>query len=171
MKETLSIRHLTTDYSIKQFWRRKRQYEKEDIFPGNTREEIEDRAYFLSDDYYDQIMNLYRIPQGGGSGLKFVFFYLNDDYIGFSMYKIYTEEDGKAFILDYCIDKNVRNIGLGHKVWQSFETLLKTEGATYFALNTFGERRERFWKSIGFIQSDTKEELQPLYYKDADGVL
>lgn len=130
------FREMDTVEEINEFWQKKRQYELEDVFPnlakkGNALKETVD--WFQSDEYYDIIMDLHEHAQPGGQTLKFVFIFDEQiNYLGFSMYKIYTEEDGKAFILDFCIEKQYRDQGLGSHVSQEFEQYLMNEGAKYF---------------------------------------
>jgi len=149
------IKKLTTEDEIAKWWEKKREFDKYDLFPnaeldeGETLDELIE--WFSSPTYFDTIMSLHKSHAPGGSALQFVFF-LDDDgeYLGFAHYKIYTEEDGKAVILDYCIDKTQRNNGVGATAFRELENILCAEGATYVAINTSNSNNRRFWLRQGF---------------------
>jgi len=170
MAQKYYFKKMTTATEIEEFWKQKRKYEKLDIFPNvkETGKELEELIHwFQSEEYYNRIMDLHRNVQQNGSGLHFVFIYDNkNEYIGFIMYKIYTQEDGKCFILDFSIDSKHRNKKVGTQVVAAFESLVKeNEGATYFALNTSNDNNKRFWKRQGFYPSEVDEYGEILYLK------
>lgn len=107
------FKELQSKSEISQFCEKKRQYEESDIFPnlpesGAELEEIVE--WFRSSEYYELIMDLHNSPTEEDSRLEFVFIYNNQqEYIGFTTYKIYFSEDSKAFVLDFCIDKPFSN--------------------------------------------------------------
>lgn len=147
------FRELDTSEEIEQFWEYKRLYEKNDIFPyiHQTEEALaETVGWFQSQEYYETIMHLHQEPLDGNSRLEFVFFYLDDKYLGFLSYKIYHAEDGKAFILDFSIAEPYRNKGLGSQVVSGLQDYLKKKKATYLALNTSNQRNQKFWIKQGF---------------------
>lgn len=170
MCKKIIIKKLETDEEIAEFWKVKRAYEENDIFPHlaedeKTKKEI--MAWFCSSEYYEIIMSLHKKDTAGGSTLQFVFFYNEkNQYLGFCMYKIYTKEDGKAFILDFCIDKKVRNRGVGKMVVSYLEHYLKREGATYCALNTSNSNNRRFWLSQGYVFKETDNHGEKVYVKN-----
>lgn len=166
----ITIKKLTDPNDIQLFWAQKRAYEERDIFPdlvetGAERQEIID--WFKSQEYYDLIMELHHKPHGGGSPLAFVFFMKeNQEQMGFAMYKIYTQEDGKGFILDFCIQPDQRNRGIGALAFQALESHMREEGAIYTALNASNERNARFWQQIGFLpEADPDEHGEIVYVK------
>ena len=170
MVEKYTFKKLTTEYEISEFWNKKREYETNDIFPNvkETGKDLEELIqWFESKEYYDIIMNLHNNFPEGGSGLQFVFIYENiDTYIGFIMYKIYTQEDGKCFILDFSIDSKYRNKGIGSQVVEAFENFVKAyEGATYFVLNTSNENNRRFWMKQDYLSSEIDDNGEVLYFK------
>ena len=82
------------------------------------------------------------------------------------MYKIYNQEDGKCFILDFSIDSKYRSKGIGSQVVNAFESLVKAnEGATYFVLNTSNENNERFWMKQRYYPSEIDDNGEVLYIK------
>lgn len=149
---------------ISEFWRKKQEYEERDIFPTLSAEEI---SKFDSNEYYDNIMELHHKPQAEGSALQFIFIYDESDYIGFTMYKTYLYEDGKTFILDYCIEPDCRNKGIGSKALKELEDYLKEEGSTYIELNSgdLGEPNSRFWLRQGFIPAGRDDQGVMIYVK------
>lgn len=163
---TMTFKKMVNPDEIAEFWRRKQKYHDRDIFPSLSEEDI---RYFNSKKYYDIIMDLHQTPKNGSVGLQFVFFYQDLTYLGFTMYKIYPQEDGKAFILDYCIEPSYRNQGLGSQVFQELERLLTSEGALFVELNS-GEPSEpdgRFWVKQGFIPKERDEDGVMLYLKSS----
>lgn len=159
------IKKMTTEAEIEAFWKKRKEYEERDIFPNLTADEIE---WFQSEEYYDIIMTLQQQPKGARAGLQFAFFYNKSDYLGFTMYKIYTHEDGKTMILDYCIEPAYRNQGLGARVFKKLEKQLTNEGSRYITLNSGDESEpaSRFWESQGFVPSERDEYGVMLYVKN-----
>ena len=154
---------MKTPEEVALFWQKKRAYDQADLFPHLDEE---DRAYFSGSEYYDAIMDLHQNATSGGRTLEFVFFYdEKDEYLGFAMYKIYTNEDGKAIILEFCIDKPFRNRGIGTMVSQALEKLLAGEGATYFALNASNADNRRFWQRNGYVADEPDEWGEMVYVK------
>ncbi|KAF1300812.1 GNAT family N-acetyltransferase [Enterococcus sp. JM9B] len=167
------IKKLSTAEEIKQFWKKKREYERKDVFPNleESGEELQEIInWFNSQEYYDIIMGLSSEAKGGGDPLQFVFFYdEKQNYLGFTMYKIYIQEDGKAFILDYCIAPSFRNKGIGKLVFKKLEELLYLEGGKYVALNASNKNNRRFWQQNGFEATVLDENDELVYVKRAIG--
>lgn len=158
----ITIKKLITPEDISKFWEKLKIHQQQDVFKDL---DAADQEYFSGPDYYDAIMNLHQNPLPGAYLLEFVFFYEEGTYIGFSMYKIYNLEDGKAFILEFGIDKPFRNRGVGRTVVQIFEAFLKSQGAAYFALNTSNENNLRFWQRLGFVPDKEDEWGSMIYVK------
>ncbi|MEY8303515.1 GNAT family N-acetyltransferase [Anaerosalibacter bizertensis] len=93
------------------------------------------------------------------------FFLKNKEYVGFAAYVIYHSEDGKCFIVEYCIEPKWRNQGLGTKFFQLIERKTLKNGASYFELNFSNEDNIRFWKSNGFIYAYKDEYGSEVYAK------
>ncbi|MGX6977889.1 GNAT family N-acetyltransferase [Vagococcus elongatus] len=163
------FRKMNTVEEVNDFWQKKRHYEREDIFPNLEEKDDELQeiiAWFQSEEYYEIIMDLHQHAQAGGQTLSFVFMFdEQNNYLGFTMYKIYTEEDGKAFILDFCIEKDYRNKGIGSIVVRELEKFLKREGASYIALNTSNKKNLNFWEKNGFSKFATDEFGKMVYTK------
>ena len=163
MNNNFIIHEVKTNEELALFWEKRNAYMREDIIPnctlGNpiTKEEED---WFFSQDYIDHIMRLYfrEIDK-----LYIVFFMKDEVKIGFSIYVTYHSEDGKCFIIDFCIDANFRNQGLGSECFNLLKNQELQKGAAYFALNLSNEKNERFWKSLGFVKSDNDEYNNPIY--------
>lgn len=97
--------------------------------------------------------------------LRVVFLQKEGQYAGFIVYVTYHSEDGKCFILEYCIDRTRRGKGLGAAFFQAFEERMRLEGATYIALNTSNAHNRRFWLAQGFAVGDADEYGNPVYTK------
>lgn len=171
MCKKIYLKKMETPAEIEEFWIKKKDYEKQDIFPNleEKNDELKEIVeWFESKEYYNVIMRLhYDIPKNG-SGLQFAFF-LNKDmkYIGFIMYKIYTQEDGKCFVLDFCIKNEYRNQGLGTQVIDFFEKYVyENEEAIYIALNASNDSNARFWKRVGFSSEEVDEYGEVIFRKN-----
>ena len=161
--DMIKFKKMKTPEEVELFWLKKREYDQKDLFPHLDEEA---REYFSGSKYYDAIMDLHQNAAPGGRTLELVFFYdKQDTYLGFAIYKIYTNEDGKAIILEFCIDHPFRNRGLGTKINQEFEKLLESEGATYFTLNTSNDNNRRFWERNGYVMDKPDEWGEMVYVK------
>lgn len=146
------------------FWKKRDQYMKDDIIPNCTLGkplDEEDKEWFFSKEYKDHIMNLF---YRNNDPLKIFFFKKNDEYVGFCIFVTYHSEDGKCFIVDYCIDSNHRNQGLGKKFFYLFKDCAISEGAKYFALNLSNDNNRRFWESLIFKKGCTDERGNYIYF-------
>jgi len=164
---TITIKKMTSPQEIDLFWQKKREYEQKDIYPNmelepdETLEEV--KGFFESQEYYDIIMDRHK-----NSGMQFAFFYKDEEYLGFTCYIIYTKEDGKAVVLDFCIDEPFRNHGLGAKTYAVLAKTLKEEGGTYAALNTSNSNNRRFWENLGFQERGVDEWGEQFFVKKID---
>lgn len=76
---------------------------------------------------------------------------------------IYTSEDGKCFIMEYCVYPEYRGKGMGRECADVLLDWARANGALYAELNYGGnDRRLRFWKSVGFIENGVDEWGEPL---------
>lgn len=170
MENQFCIKKMVTPEEIEAFWLVKKEYDRQDIFPNleEEGEELEEIIqWFESEDYYNTIMDLHENFIGIGSELQFAFF-LDDtgEYIGFIMYKIYTHEDGKCFICDFCIKKDYRNKRIGTHVIKFFEEYVQqNESVKYFELNASNKDNARFWKRMEYVESETDEYGVVVYRK------
>ena len=157
MNKQITIREAVTENDVALFWEQLHTYHKRDIFCAPNDEDLE---YFLGSEYHDHMMMVHRRKQNPA---YFLFFQRNGKDIGFAMPVIFTSEDGKCFIMEFCVFPEFRGNGTGKECAKALLCWAKEHGALYAELN-YGsnERRLRFWKSIGFIENGVDEWGEPL---------
>ena len=157
MEKTITIREVISEKDIAAFWERLHIYHRRDIFTGSDTDELE---YFLGPEYHDHMMKLCRRPQ---DRCFFLFFQQNGQDVGFAMPVIYTSEDGKCFIMEYCVYPEFRGNGTGKECAKVLLDWAKERGALYAELNHgSNERRRHFWETIGFVENGADEWGEPL---------
>ena len=93
----------------------------------------------------------------------YLFFERDGADIGFAMPVIFTSEDGKCFLTDFCVFPEFRGGGTGTQCAQALLRWAKERGAQYAELNYGGDaRRKRFWSRIGFLPNGRDEWGEPL---------
>lgn len=153
----IKIREAVTETAVAVFWEQLRIYYKRDIFPDP---EDEDREYFLSDtEYRPQIQKIHDRQQ---DKCYYLFFHRDGQDIGFAMPVIYTTEDGKCFIMEYCVCPEFRGNGAGRACARVLLDWAEENGARYAELNCGSDKRRRFWRSVGFIENGADEWGEPL---------
>ena len=76
---------------------------------------------------------------------------------------IYTSEDGKCFIMDFCVYPEFRGNGMGKECARALLKWAEKNGAFYAELNySDNVRRKHFWQSIGFVQNGSDQWGDPL---------
>lgn len=157
MEIQIIIHEAITENEIATFWEQLQAYYKRDIFPDADDKNLH---YFLGRDYYDHVMNIHNRPL---DRCFFLFFCRNGQNIGFAMPVIFTTEDGKCFIMEYCIYPEFRGSGAGTKCAVALLNWAKEHGALYAELNYGGDtRRQHFWRRVGFIENGVDEWGDPL---------
>ncbi len=152
MENQITIREAITENDVAIFWEQLHAYHKRDIFPDSDNEGLE---YFLSSAYHDHMMKIHDRPQ---DRCFFLFFRRNGQDIGFTMPVIYTTEDGKCFIMEFCVYPEFRGNGTGKECARVLLNWAREHGALYAELNHgSGERRRHFWESVGFIENGADE--------------
>lgn len=153
----VTVRPVRTVEEYAAFWNAKYEFFHRDIFPncdiGSPLAE-EDREYFLSQEYRDRIKALCSRETDRAFAM---FFEQDGNRIGFCLYCTYLSEDGKCFILDFCVFPEYRRRGLGKRCFEALIALEGTRGAKYYELNTHSVRSMRFWESVGFHQNGLDE--------------
>ncbi len=153
----ITVREAVSQTDIAAFWQQLHAYHKRDIFSASEREELE---YFLGFEYHDHMMKLYRRQQ---DRCFFLFFRQNGQDIGFAMPVIFTSEDGKCFILEYCVYPEFRGNGTGRECAKALLDWAKEHGALYAELNHGrSARRRHFWETVGFLENGADEWGEPL---------
>ena len=157
MENQITIREAVTENDVAVFWEQLHTYHKRDIFPDPDSEDLE---YFLGSEYYDHMMKIHSRPQ---DRCYFLFFHRDGQDIGFAMPVIYSTENGKCFIMEYCVYPEFRGNGTGKECAKVLLDWAKKHGALYAELNHGNnERRRHFWKSVGFIENGADEWGEPL---------
>lgn len=158
MKNQIIIREAISEADTAAFWEQLHSYHKRDIFPDP---EDENLKHFLSDtEYRVQIEHVHNRLQ---DRCYYLFFERNGQDIGFALPAIFTSEDGKCFILEFCIFPDFRGGGTGRECAAVLLEWAQEHGARYAELNYGGdERRLRFWKRVGFVENGVDEWGEPL---------
>lgn len=144
MDQTIIVRDAVTDSDTAHFFTELHAYHRRDIFPAA--EQGEDLAYFLSEPYLAQLKALHGRKT---DRLHFLFFERGEREIGFAMPAIYETEDGKCFIMEFCVYPEFRG-GTGHACGEALLDWAQARGAQYFELNCGTSQRQRFWGRLGF---------------------
>ena len=157
MENQITIREAITETDVTAFWEQLHIYHKRDIFPEPASEDLE---YFLGSEYCDHIMKIHSRPQ---DRCYYLFFYRDGQDIGFAMPVIFTSEDGKCFIMEYCVYPEFRGNGTGKECAKVLLNWAEENGALYAELNHgSNERRQHFWESVGFVENGADEWGEPL---------
>jgi len=157
MENQITIREAITETDVTAFWEQLHTYHKRDIFPNPENEDLE---YFLGSEYHDHMMNIHSRPQ---DRCYFLFFHRDGQDIGFAIPVIYDTEDGKCFIMEFCVFPEFRGHGTGKTCARLLLNWAKERGALYAELNYGGDpRRERFWQRVGFQKNGADEWGEPL---------
>ena len=152
MENQITIREAITETDVAVFWEQLHIYHKRDIFPDPDSEDLE---YFLGSEYYDHMMKIYDRPQ---DHCFFLFFHRDGQDIGFAMPVIFTTEDGKCFIMEFCVYPEFRGNGTGKECARVLLDWAKEHGALYAELNHgSNERWRHFWETVGFIENGADE--------------
>ena len=157
MENQITIREAVTEKDVELFWEQLHLYHRRDIFQNPDGEELE---YFLGQEYREHMMKLFHRQQ---VRCYFLFFWRGGQDIGFAMPVIYHSEDGKCFIMEYCVYPEFRGNGTGKECARILLDWAAEKGALYAELNYGGdERRQRFWRGLGFIENGADEWGEPL---------
>lgn len=158
MEKQITIREAVSQQDVSAFWEQLRAYHERDIFPDPA---DEDREYFLNDmEYRTHMQRLHDRPH---DRCYYLFFDSDGQDIGFAMPVIYDTEDGKCFLMEFCVFPEFRGNGTGKRCAEVFLEWAKAHGAVYTELNYGGnDQRRRFWHSLGFLPNGVDEWGEPL---------
>ncbi|OUN18721.1 GNAT family N-acetyltransferase [Pseudoflavonifractor sp. An85] len=152
MKHQITIGEAVTELEVAAFWEQLRAYYRRDIFPDPK---DTDREFFLSRERQAQMQQIHDRVQ---DPCYYLFFHRDGQNIGFALPVIFTSEDGKCFILEFCVYPEFRGNGTGKACAQALLTWAKVNGAHYAELNYGGDQRRcRFWESVGFVTNGVDE--------------
>ena len=144
MENRITVREAITEIEIAAFWEQLYNYYKRDIFPDSVDGE---QNHFLGGEYRQHMEIIHKRPQD----------------VGFAMPVIYTSEDGKCFIMDFCVYPEFRGNGMGKECARALLKWAEKNGAFYAELNySDNVRRKHFWQSIGFVQNGSDQWGDPL---------
>lgn len=158
MNSNIILYEAKTEADIRRFRAELRAYHTRDIFPEEKdREEL---AYFLGEEYRGQIEALRKRER---DPLHFLFLRREGEEIGFAMPVLYGSEDGKCFLLEFCVYPAFRGNGTGHTCAEALLAWAKARGMRYAELNAGSDpRRSRFWGRLGFRPNGADEWGEPL---------
>ena len=157
MENQITIREAVTENDVAVFWEQLHIYHKRDIFPNPDSEDLE---YFLGSEYYDHMMKIHSRPQ---DRCYYLFFHRDGQDIGFALPVIFTSEDGKCFIMEFCVYPEFRGNGTGKECARVLQGWARENGALYAELNHgSNQRRRHFWETVGFVENGADEWGEPL---------
>lgn len=148
MNNQITIREAIRSTDAAAFWDQLYDYYKRDIMPDRK---ILDREQFLAGDHRAHVQSIHDRAQ---DRCYYLFFRRGEQDIGFALPVIYTTEDGKCFIMEFCVFPEFRGSGTGRACAGVLLDWAREHGARYAELNYGGdERRRRFWASAGFVSN------------------
>ena len=156
MKNQISVREAISAEETARFWSELGAYHDRDIFPDAESEELE---YFHGSEYREAIQAAHG---RAADRCYYLFFERGGSDIGFALASLFTSEDGKLFILEFCVLTEHRGSGTGHDCAAALLDWARARGMKYAELNCAEERRVRFWKSLGFVPNGADEWGEPL---------
>lgn len=157
MKNRITVREAILETDVATFWEQLHTYYKRDIFPDP---EDQDRGYFLGDEHRFALQKIHDRKQ---DRCYYLFFHRNGQDIGFALPAIYTTEDGKCFLVEFCVYPQFRGNGTGKECAGALLQWARENGALYAELNYGNDaRRRRFWESVGFVCNGADEWGDPL---------
>ena len=156
MSSEITVREAAAPTDVEAFWTQLHEYFTRDLFPDP---EDEDRDYFLGSEYREQMQHIH---DRGRDRCHYLFFCSEGRDVGFAMPVIYDSEDGKCFIMEFCVYPEFRGKGIGRMCAEVMLNWAWTKGACYAELNCGREDRSRFWKSLGFRENGADEWGEPL---------
>ena len=164
MKHQITIREAITEPDAAVFWNQLYDYYRRDIMADRN---ISSREEFLTSGYRTHMQELHDRSQ---DCCYYLFFRRDGQDIGFAMPVIYTTEDGKCFIMEFCVYPEFRGNGTGKECAKVLLNWARENGALYAELN-YGsdERRRRFWESVGFDLNGADQWGDPLMILPPEG--
>ena len=157
MSEKIKIREAEALAEIEKFWSELHTYHLRDIF---SEPEDEDREYFLDDTQYRRRIDA--LCEREHDRCRRLFFSREGADIGFALASIYDSEDGKCFLMEFCVFPEYRGKGIGQKCAEVIFDWARGKGAAYFELNSNTAQRSRFWSRMGFVPNGRDEWGEPL---------
>lgn len=155
MENLITIREARSESEQNAFFAQLYAYFQRDILACCSAEE---RDYYFGDEYRATLNALHERQE---NRLHYLLFVRNRVNIGFAMAVVFDSEDGKCFIMEFCVDPEYRG-GTGTACANALFDWSKRRGAEYWELNCADERRIRFWQRLGFVSNGLDENGEPL---------
>ena len=109
MKNQISVREAITAEETARFWRELGAYHDRDIFANA---ESEEREYFHGSEYREAVQAAH---DRAADRCYYLFFGRGGIDIGFALASLFTSEDGKLFILEFCVlDRKSTRLNSSH---------------------------------------------------------
>ena len=153
MKNQITIHECAQIAEQERFWKYLKEYFIRDIFPG------EPDCYHCSEKYRQNITALHDRNE---NPVHYLVFRQSGQEIGFALTVIYQTEDGKQFILEFCVFPEFRGGGTGKGCAAELLSWGREHGAKFAELNADGDARRRFWKYMGFVPNGRDQWGEPL---------
>ncbi|WP_236913731.1 GNAT family N-acetyltransferase [Clostridium sp. Cult2] len=150
MEKGIEIKIAKSEEEFKLFWQLHNEYMNRDIFPNDEiglKMTEEEQEWFSSSEYKEHMHKLF--SRNVDTAYP-IFFIKEKEIIGFCTYCTYHSEDGKCFIIDYCIIPEFRDNGLGTKIFNIIKEMEVSKGAKYLELNVSNKKNMKFWMKRGF---------------------
>lgn len=148
--KNIEIKIVNSEEEFKLFWNMNYEYLESDIFPNDDiglKIREAEQKWFYSTEYKKVMYKLFSREKDKAYPILFI---RDNDIIGFCIYCTYHSEDGKCFIIDYCIIQELRYDNLGTIIFNLIKENEISNGAKYFELNVSNKRNMRFWMKQGF---------------------
>lgn len=94
--------------------------------------------------------------------VRCLFFARDGQTVGFALTVVYAAEDGKQFILEFCVLPPCRGGGTGAACAAALLAWGRAHGAQFAELNCDTPRRQRFWARQGFVPNGCDQWAVPL---------
>lgn len=170
MNDQITVKELTTAEETDRFREELCAYFQRDMFPDGSAnpDREEDLDYFLGNEYRETIEGLRRREK---DPLYYLAFLRDGREIGYAMPATYPSEDSKCFIMEFWVLPERRGGGTGGACARALMDWARQRGAAYFEINAKGERRRRFWASLGFRPNGVDEWGTPCMLLPPEGTL
>lgn len=123
---------------------------------------VRDIAFGESDCLEEYRQNITALHDRAENPVHYLVFRQNGQEIGFALTVIYQTEDGKQFILEFCVFPEFRGGGTGKRCAAALLSWGRENGAKFAELNAEEDARQRFWTYMGFVPNGRDQWGQPL---------
>ena len=156
MEKSIIIREAVTENDAAAFWKQLRLYSKRDRFPDPN--DGNGKSFPGDSEYRTCVQNMDDSPQ---DRCWYLFFQQDGRDIGFALPVLYPSEDGKCFVMEFCVYPEYRGNGTDESCAGALLEWARKKGALYVELSVGGEM-EHVWGSLGFLKNGFDEWGEPL---------